>query len=351
MKKGLVKCLVLLITVGIIGLGAIYTVYSKNISPVDINDNNQITVNIPKGSSAYSIIEILNEKGLIKNPTIAKIFFKINKFNNLQANTYILNKSMDLKEIFRIINTGDFKFISKDKLTIIEGSTIPQAAEQVANVLKINKEEVIRLWSDREFLTKLSEEYWFIDKEQILKEGIMFPLEGYLYPETYYLTDEKNDVENVTRLLLNKMGEVLTPLKNQIANMDFTIHEFLSLASIVQGESLFDKDRPIISGVFMNRLRKANMPLQSDITVLYALQEKRVNVTNNDLAVDSPYNTYKYQGLPIGPVCLMNMGTMNDLINYEKNDYLYFFATKEGKVLYSSTFQEHSKIVNENLWY
>ena len=93
------------------------------------------------------------------------------------------------------------------------------------------------------------------------------------------------------------------------------------------------------------------MPLQSDITVLYALQEKRVDVTYTDLEVDSKYNTYKYEGLPIGPVCSPSAAAMDDLLHYEKSDYLYFFATEDGKVLYSRTLDEHNKIVSENMWY
>lgn len=351
MKKGFLKGIIIVI-IGVLILCLTFVwMYSKNISPVDENDNTPITVTISQGSGAYSIIDILKEKGLIKNVGFAKLYIRLNSYDKLQANTYILNKAMSLEEIFNIINTGDFNYISKRNLTVIEGSTIPQVAEAVAKVLKTTKDKVLDTWSDGVFLKKMSDKYWFLDKNLILKDGIMFPLEGYLYPETYFLTDETKDIESVTQLLLDKTGKELEPLKSQIADMDFNVHEFLTLTSVVQGESLFDKDRSIIAGVFMNRLRKANMPLQSDITVLYALQEKRVNVTNSDLSVDSPYNTYKYSGLPIGPVCAVNSKVMSDVINYDKNDYLFFFATKEGKVIYSKTYEEHERIVKENLWY
>ena len=144
--------------------------------------------------------------------------------------------------------------------------------------------------------------------------------------------------------------QILSERKDDIQAMDMTVHEFLSLASIVENESLFEKDRPVIAGVFMNRLAK-DMPLQSDITVLYALQEKKVDVTYQDLEVNSRYNTYMYAGLQIGPVCSPSAPTMDDLISYEKSDYLYFFATEDGEVIYSKTLAEHEKVVSENMWY
>ena len=184
----------------------------------------------------------------------------------------------------------------------------------------------------------------------MLFRSIMFPLEGYIYPETYFVSDENPSIEQVTEMILDKTEEELTARKGAITEMRMTVHEFLALTSIVENESLFEKDRPIIAGVFVNRLAK-DMTLQSDITVLYALQEKRVDVTYEDLEVDSKYNTYKYAGLPVGPVCSPSAPAMDDLLNYEKSDYLYFFATEDGKVLYSKTLEEHNKVVRENMWY
>ena len=129
-----------------------------------------------------------------------------------------------------------------------------------------------------------------------------------------------------------------------------SVHEFLAFASVVERESLFDEDRAKIAGVFKNRLDK-DMALQSDITVLYALNRTGVNVSVAETQVDSPYNTYKNKGLPIGPICAVPATTMESCINYEPSDYLFFFATEEGKVLYSKTYEEHQKIVEENKWY
>lgn len=346
-KPMIALIIVVLLLAAVLGGGAIY--YTGATGAVDKTDNTQIMVNVPQGSSAYGIINILKEQGLIKDVTAAKLFLKLNNYGTLQANTYILDKTMDLNTIFKIINTGDFRYISKEKITVIEGATIPEVAQVVAKALKITKEEVLAKWADKAYLKELMGKYWFLT-DDILQEGIMFPLEGYLYPETYFVTGEKPTIEDVTKQLLDKMDKELTAVKPDIEATGMSVHQFLSLASVVQAEAYFPKDRPIIAGVFMNRL-KVDMPLQSCITALYAIQEKRVNVTLADTRVDSPYNTYKYSGLPIGPVCTVPSVTMSDVIHYTKSDYIYFFAKKDREVIYSVTLQEHEKAIKDNLWY
>lgn len=350
-KKSKKKLVILLAVAAVIVIGAAAGVfmYNDGIGAVDSKSDEAVTVDIPSGSGAMQIIEILDENGLIKNKTMAKIHVKLSGYDSLQANTYIFTKDMDLKEIMTAINTGDFNYLSKNLLTIVEGSTIPQAAAAISEKLNISSDELIALWDDRDYLYSLIEKYWFLTDE-ILQDGIMYPLEGYLYPETYTVTDQNITAEGITEQILDYTDSVLSERKDDIEAFGMTVHEFLSLTSVVESESLFEEDRPKIAGVFMNRLEEG-MPLQSDITVLYALQEKRVNVTYDDLEVDSPYNTYKYTGLPIGPVCSVSAPVMDDTLAYEKSDYLYFFAKEDGTVIYSKTLEEHDKAVSENLWY
>lgn len=343
-------CIILIAAVVIVILAAAALIaYNSGLGPADAENDEPVTVNIPSGSGAVSIIEILDENGLVKNKTMAKIHVRIGGYDSLQANTYIFSKDMSLKEILNAINTGDFNYLSKNLITIIECSTIPQAAEAITEKLPYSKEEILAVWNDREYLESLIDKYWFLTDE-ILADGIMYPLEGYIYPETYIITDENASIEDVTDIILSMTDEKLSERKEDIEKSGRTVHQFLSLTSVVESESLFEKDRPIIAGVFINRLENG-MPLQSDITVLYALQEKRVNVTYSDLEVDSKYNTYKYTGLPIGPVCAVSAPAMDDTISYEKSDYLFFFAKEDGTVIYSKTLAEHEKAVEENLWY
>lgn len=345
MTKKLIVILAILIV--IIGAGGGY--YLNGLGPVDADDDTLVSVTIPQGSGASAIVQILNEEGLVKNMTCAKINAKIGRYNGLQANTYIFSKSMSLSEMMRAINTGDFNYVSKEKFTIIEGATVPQAAESMAKDLDFTADEILLKWSDKAYLNELIDKYWFLTDE-ILQDGIMYPLEGYLYPETYFVSGDNITIEEATTSMLDKMDSVLTELKPEIDNTGMTIHQFLALTSVVENESLFEKDRPTIAGVFMNRLEKGMM-LQSDITVLYAHQKKTVAVSKQDLEIDSKYNTYKHTGVPIGPVCNPSQGTMEDTLHYEKTDYIYFFAKEDGTVIYSKTLDEHIKAIQENKWY
>lgn len=323
--------------------------YLRGIGSVDSKNDKIISVNIPQGSGASAIVEILDGEGLVKNKTCAKIHARIGGYDTLQANTYMFSKSMTLPEMLEAVNSGDFNYVSKQQYTIIEGATLPQAAEAMSKELPFSADEILAVWSDKAYLQELISQYWFLTDE-ILQEGIMYPLEGYIYPETYFVTEENPDIKKITAAMLDETDKVLTDKKKAIESMDMSVHQFLALSSVVENESLFKKDRAKIAGVFVNRLNK-DMPLQSDITVLYALQEKRVAVTNADLQVDSKYNTYKNTGLPIGPVCSPSEATMDDVLNYEKSDYYFFFAKEDGSVIYSKTYAEHQKVVDENKWY
>lgn len=343
------KLVLIILGIIVVFLTAGLLLYLTGIGAVDSKAKEDITVNIPSGSGASAIVAILDDEGLVKNRTCAKIHARIGGYNSLQANTYIFNKAMSLPEMMKAINTGDFKYVSKKQYTIIEGATVPQAAEAMAKELPFTSQQILAVWSDKAFLQKCIDKYWFLTNE-ILADGIMYPLEGYIYPETYFITNEEASIEDMTYIMLDQTDKILTPKKEAISKMNMSVHQFLTLTSVVENESLFAKDRAKIAGVFINRLGK-NMPLQSDITVLYALQEKRVAVTNADLKVDSKYNTYKNPGLPIGPVCNASSDTMDDVLNYEKSDYYFFFAKQDGSVLYTKTYKEHQKVVEENKWY
>ncbi|MFR7590624.1 MAG: endolytic transglycosylase MltG [Longibaculum sp.] len=312
----------------------------------------EVIVKIEAGSGASQILDTLDETGLVKNKLCGKIFLKLNHYDKLQANTYILNKNMSLSEIFSIIENPDFKYILKSKLTIKEGNTIPEVAKAFANMLEMSDDDVIKEWNKKDYLKSLIKEYWFID-ESILNAEIMYPLEGYLYPETYFITDEKPTVQSVTKLALDMMDKKLSPYQEQIKKMGWTPHQFLSFASVVERESGTDEtDRPMIAGVFKNRLDKG-MLLQSDITVNYAWQRTGVDVSTAHLQIDSKYNTYKYTGLPVGPISTVPESTMKACLEYVHHDYLYFFAmkdpqnTKLAKVVYTKTYEEHTKEVKK----
>lgn len=180
-------------------------------------------------------------------------------------------------------------------------------------------------------------------------------MEGYLAPETYFLTQE-DTIESITKMMLDQTQKHLEKYKTEI--LDFkvnsqplTVHQFMTLSSIVQRESpVNDEDRQLVCGVLINRLNK-QMPLQCDVTVNYGNQEVKIDVKHTDLNKDTKYNTYKYNGLPVGPISSISTGIIKNVLNYKESEYYYFFATQDGKVLYAKTYQEHQANVNSNKWY
>lgn len=341
----------------IVGISAIVLIvgsiffYQWGTGAVSSQDE-EVIVQVKPGANASTILNTLNESGLVNNTLCGKIFLKLNTYDHIQANTYIFNKNMSLSKMYSIMSNPEEQYILKSKLTIKEGNTIPQVAEAFAKILKVPSKEVIKQWEDEDYLNSLIKEYWFIE-DVILDDQLMYPLEGYLYPETYFVTDEKPTLESMTKLALDMMDKKLTPYKEDIQKMGWSVHEFLSFASVVERESGTDEtDRPTIAGVFLNRLKKG-MKLQSDITVNYAWQRTGVDVSIKHTQIDSPYNTYKYVGLPVGPISTIPEETMDNCIHYTKSDYLYFVAIKDkdnpsqSVVIYTKSYDEHLKEVKK----
>ena len=323
--------------------------YTMGLRCVDSDDNRSITVSIPNGTGASGVVYILDEAGLVRNTFCAKVNARIGGYNSLQANTYVFNKGMSFREMMRAINTGDFNYISKQSINIIAGYRIPQVAEAMSAELPFTQKEILKKWSDKKFLKELIKEYWFLT-DDILDDDILYPLEGYFYADTYFITDENSSIEEATRMFLDRMDTELTARKKGIKKLGFSIHEFLTLTSIVTKEGGdIDEDLPTVAGVFINRL-KDDMSLGSDVTVNYIYQEDKVNLKQSQLNNDSPYNTRKHAGLPPSPICAVLDSRMDAVINYADTDYLFFYGCPDGTVIFSKTQAEHDKAAADNPW-
>lgn len=348
MKKKIVSKLIAIAVILVVIVAAAFMFYSNSLKATGTSEESVI-FNVESGETYYGLLSELENEDLIQSATMGKIYLKLNGISQLQANTYELNKGLSLPEIIEIVSTGDFNYLLKYKMTVPEGTTIPDVAKIVAEQSGQTKEAVISKWADEDYLKELCEDYWFLNDEEILQNGIMFPLEGYLYPETYTFTLETPSVDYITRAMLDMTGKSLEKYKTDIQNLGFTIHEFLAFASVVERESLFDEDYPKIAGVFMHRLEDG-WHLESDITVLYAQQRTGINVSWADTEIDSPYNTYANPGVPIGPISNVSDMTMNSCVNYEEMDAYFFYACEDGTVLYAKTLAEHLANVSNNLW-
>ena len=295
------------------------------------NDKTTKEVEIPANSSSKQIATILKEQKLIRDDRIFLIYLKLNKVNDLKAGYYDLAPNMGVEKIVAALREGSTKNPDEIEITFQEGLNIREIATIISDNTSNSYEEVIQKASDEEYINELIEKYWFID-ESVKQEGIYYDLEGYLFPDTYKLTNRDVDVEYIFNKMLEEMDHILTPHREAIEASGFTPHEILTLASIVEEESANKQDRNKVASVFLNRL-KISMPLGSDVTTRYANQidNKGQALTATQYALQNPYNTRLTNGtmdgkLPIGPICSPSEEAIEATLYPDSHNYLYFIA-------------------------
>ncbi len=347
MKK--LKVLLIIFLVLVIGLTGGLFVFVAGLGAVDPSDESDVQVEIPEGTGATSIVYILDDAGLVKNTTFAKINARIGGYSSLQANTYIFNRSMTFLEIMRAINKGDFDYISKVSFQINEGYRLTQCAESLSSVLPYSKEEIMALWDDKDYVKSLVDDYWFLT-DDVLGDKVIHPLEGYLYPDTYLINDSSPTIDSVTRMALDRMESVLDERKVKIDSSGYSVHEFLTMASIVTKEgSTREEDAAHIAGVFKNRIKK-DMSLGSDVTVCYIFDEDRVDLKESQLNSDSPYNSRKFAGLIPGPISTVSPIALDGVLNADDTEDLFFYAGPDGTIYYAKTNEEHDANIKAHPW-
>ena len=353
-KLGTILIIFLLLIV--IAAICVYIWYNSSLKPVQKNSE-KIIITIAEGNGISGIAEQLEENGIIKNANVFKIYCKLNEKMSMQAGKYELDKNMSVEQIIDILQKGNI-VDETVTITFVEGKNIRWIAKTIAEKTNNTEEDVYTLLENEEYLDSLIEEYWFID-EEIKNKNIYYSLEGYLYPDTYILTNKDEDVKTIFGKMLDKMSSVLEDYKDDIENSNYSTHELLALASVVELEAKNEDDRDEVAGVFYNRLNK-NMALQSDVTTYYAskIDMDERDLTAAELAKNNPYNTRSSSmtgKLPVGPICMVSKTSINAVINPAKTDAIFFVADKNGKVYFSKTNSEHEALINklkeQGLWY
>jgi UPF0755 protein len=337
----LVASLIIFISLGA-GITFGYKYIESALQPVNPENTEPVDVAIPIGSSTTTIANILEENSIIKDAKVFRYFVKFKNEAGFMAGDYVLNQSMTFEEIIASLKTGKILQEVVFNLTIPEGKTLEQIVKIVSEKTGYTEEELFTKINDREYLTSLMEEYPSVLTEDILNEEIRYPLEGYLFPATYPFYTEKPSIEQIVEVMLDKTEDVLFTYQDDMTEKEMTVHELLTFASLIEEEATAKTDREDISSVFYNRL-EANMPLQTDPTVLYALGEHKDRVLYDDLEIESPYNTYVIQGLPIGPIANAGQMSIDAALHPSETDFFYFLATKEGDVIFTRTLAEHNR--------
>ncbi|MBI1930487.1 endolytic transglycosylase MltG [Candidatus Poribacteria bacterium] len=314
-----------------IAIGSIMIIFIilRHFHPVDAKAK-PIQLKIILGMSSKTIAQQLARAKLIRNPLIFQLAAYVRGAScHLRAGTYQLSAAMPLIEIIDHLKTGRF---AMNRFVIPEGLTLAQ---------------IEGLW-EREGYGTAAEFHQVARDPQWCQEYAIKgdTVEGYLFPNTYQIS-EGTPPRQAIKMMLNEFNRQWTPpLREEAKSLGLSIHEVITLASIIEKEAKCPDERPLISAVFHNRLR-LGWRLDADVTVLYALGNPKRPLTTADLSVDSPYNTYIYKGLPPGPICNPGMASIQAALRPASVPYLYFVAVGDGRHYFSTTLNEHQDMIHQ----
>lgn len=332
----------------VIVCGLVYTAYVKLdgmfLAPVDPSDTNAISFSVDSGSSLSTVARNLEEAELIRNHTVFKYIADfMGMGQRIQSGRYSFSRAMSSMEILDQLVSGDGRPLTTD-ITIIPGWTVEDiAAYLTENQVLDDAQAFLDLCRSAETYSG----YSFI--EEMMhdgKEGRIYALEGFLSPNTYEIYTNTNADAIIRRLLSQTEAAYLASYDERAQEMGLSMDEVFTLASMIEKEAK-KGDFSKVSAVFHNRLR-AGMTLDSDVTVKYVTHSEKMYLNADDLAVDSPYNTYRYVGLPVGPVCNPSMDAIVAALypdeQYVAQNYLYFCSTdpNSGALHFSRTLEEHN---------
>ncbi|OIN67712.1 aminodeoxychorismate lyase [Exiguobacterium sp. KRL4] len=337
-----------LFTIFLVAGAAIYIFLKSSLEPVNEGATKSVKVEIPLGAGTSTISSILKEKDLIANETIFRYYVRYKNESSFQAGTYTLTQAMTPDEIINELKTGTIMKAADVKVTIPEGITMDRQIAIIAKATGFKADSIRKSLTDEAYIKSLIEKYPMLTDE-VTKEGVLYSLEGYLFPATYEF-DKGKSINQIAETMLDEMEKIYDANADTINKSGMTFHEVLSLGSMVEREAATPDDRREIAGVFTNRLNDG-MKLQSDPTVWYGTGENTALTTLKDLENNSKYNTYKYEGIPIGPISTVSEDSILAVLNPNETKYVYFFArppsdkNPRGQILYEETYEEHQRNV------
>lgn len=312
----------------------------REYSRTDTGKGKAVEVTVEKGMTTRQMAKVLKDAGVIRYESafLLKIYFSDAR-GKLRYGTFQLNEGMSLERIIKEMTTGGAQK-KEESFTIPEGYSVPMIAAKLEKEKIMTKEEFLQA------VKKAADD--FAGKDLLPDQGqVFYQLEGYLFPDTYYLSENMTGEQLVKKILDEFMQKFDEKRQEEAKALGMTMEEVLIRASLVQKETETPSEYPTIAGVINNRLRQ-NMRLQFDSTVVYALSEGMYGVDRvlyGHLEVESPYNTYKNNGLPIGPICNPSLEAIDGVLHPEEHEYLYFQADQvknDGTNLYFKTYEEHA---------
>jgi UPF0755 protein len=302
-----------------------------------------VQVTISSGMRAKNVAEMLEQKGLIRSAFLFSSWLKLQgEGSRFQAGVYELSPGMTRDQIVAKLNNGEIVAAATIRFTIPEGFTVQQIAARLAETAGINKAKFLEAAGQP---AQWTGSIW--TKMLPTDNSLRFPLEGYLFPETYEMKHGSTEADIINRMLSeldHKLDQLPEDWQSTLEQRGLTVHQLLTIASLVEREVVVDDERPIVASVIENRLKK-KMPLQIDATIQYLLDKQKERLIDADLKVDSPYNTYLNAGLPPGPIASPSFKSIEAALFPEQTDYLYYVTKKDGSNthLFAVTYKQHQK--------
>lgn len=345
MKK-FVIVMVVLVLIFVMGLGFYYF---WGIKPLGESED-IVLFTVEPGTSKTLIAKNLEKAQLIRSQYAFDMYLFFHHYN-IQAGEYELSNSMTPDKILSKFSSGDVK-INSSVITFIEGTKITDYAKLLGDALDFSKSDFLATQSDKEFLQSLIDDYWFLD-ESILNDDLYYPLEGYLFPDTYEFLNNLS-AEDVIKMMLDHTALKLEPYKEEMLKSSYGVSELLTMASIVEKEANTDDERKMASQVFYTRLNE-NWSLGSDVTAFYGSKKEmgKDSETWEVLNAHNPYNTRLTDGsmngkLPIGPICNPSISSIEAALFPTATDYHYFVAnTCTGELSFMKQASEFYAKTNE----
>ncbi|NLX76990.1 MAG: endolytic transglycosylase MltG [Clostridiaceae bacterium] len=315
-----------------------YGIEYASTGKITIPKEQQIEIEIPEGYSAAEIAALLEKEGLVEYPWLFRFLSKLNGYDEkYKAGKHIVSKELNYEGLMLVLTSNPVENPTKD-IRIPEGFTVVELIDYLSERGYVDRNRFESLCR-----TKIKK-YKFLENVPDRK----YPLEGYLYPDTYKIDVEWKEEEIVDRLL-REFDSIFKPEYYERAEeLGMTVDEVVTLASIIEMEAKYISDYKKISSVLHNRLNSRAFPyLQVDVTLQYARIMAglgRIQIlTNKDKEIDSPYNTYTHQGLPPGPICSPRAEAIEAALYPEETNYFFFFSPPDGSVIYSETLTEHNR--------
>ena len=347
LRPVLVGLTVLVLVIGI-GMTVWGKLYGSFLAPVDQQDPQEYTFEINSGESLNRVATNLESAGLIRNKSIFKYYCDFAGMSQkIQVGSYTLKKDMEMTEIAGMLTTGDGNPLVRN-ITLIPGETIEDFAEKLVRTGVLESSEAF-LSACRD--GKAYREYYYI--EDVLTSGQpekrKYVLEGYLSPNTYEVYVSATEDEIIRKLLSQTEAVFTVENQERAEELKMTMDQVLTLASLIEKEAK-ESDFARVSAVFHNRLDEG-MKLESDVTIHYITGVRKMSLKESDLTVDSPYNTYRVTGLPLGPICNPSPAAIRAALypdeSMRNEKYLYFCAKEpeSGELYFSKTLDQHRRAV------